>query len=593
MLEKSNTISLTNERQRAQTEQPKSQPSTKLPQSPPFSTKLWSGSKSINNLNGAVLPAAEGRHSTTKRPVKSNALYQSTEQNSNISVSGSVTGLQKKSFLSSLRNISTVNNTNNFKSKSPFAHTTDDKIPIKSTLNDEAVDKVSDLGNTKLGGSLNFSSIKFNASSSNPSIDRDSLEGAGGSLNNLHIKSTSTSSISKTMSALPKISQIFSRKGSDGGQKTRSASAQPSGSTIILSQNSNQTYAFSGAPLTDKTGSMSAYEMHKPLQTKTYSLEDFFIFRRVGKGGFASVYLVRSKTGGGKYWALKVIKKTEVVRLKQEKQMLNEKNILKSINHPFIVELYQTFQDQIYLYMVLEYVAGGDLFTYLRKVQKFSEEETIFYVSEVLIALDYLHTKDIIYRDLKPENILLDSTGHIKLADFGFAKLVKNTTSSFCGTPDYIAAEIVEGKPYTKSVDWWSLGVLIFELSSGKTPFGDDNSEKIYDNIQSGSIKWNSYIRDNCRDIVRSLLTLDYRARLGTRGGGADIKAHPWFERVNWQKLEQRQFTPPFIPTFETPDKLEVAKPSSRRDEVLESLKAGSNRPTVKNDPFYELFKDF
>ncbi|KAJ3220996.1 hypothetical protein HK099_003833 [Clydaea vesicula] len=601
MIEKSvNSITtLASDRQRAATDLPRSHHIATPLQTSLTESKFRAGSKSINNLNGIALPAIEGRHSTTKKPIKSKSIYLSNDQTSNQFLQnnpGSASGLQKKTFLNSLRTLSTTTNSNfntvNRKSKSAFAHTSDEKTSVyNSTANDESIDVVADLASAALGGSLIFSHSKFNASNSAPNFESDSL---GGSLNSLNMKGIVTAS--KPKSPLPKISNIFVRKGLDSANtKNRSVSEQPSGSTQVLTQKFNNVNInrLSQGPLIDKSSSMSAYEMHKPLQTKTYSLDDFLIFKRVGKGGFASVYLIRLKTGGGKYWALKVIKKTEVVRLKQEKQMLNEKNILKGINHPFIVELFQTFQDQTYLYMVLEYVAGGDLFTYLRKVQKFSEEEATFYVSEVLIALDYLHSKDIIYRDLKPENILLDSTGHIKLADFGFAKIVKHATNSFCGTPDYIAAEIVEGRAYTKSVDWWSLGVLIFELSSGKTPFGDDNSEKIYENIQSGCIKWNSFIKDHCRDIVKSLLTLDHRVRLGSRGGGAEIKAHQWFARINWSKLESRQFTPPFTPTFETPDKLENSKSSSRRDEVLESLKSGASRPTMKNDPLYETFKEF
>jgi serine/threonine protein kinase len=420
---------------------------------------------------------------------------------------------------------------------------------------------------------------------------------------------------------MPKLSALFNRaktlkEGSSG--KTRSASEKPSyagGSIPALNfagSNTVGTHKKAGSnslvnkftPLSagGKAYGLSAYEMHKPAAPKAVKLDDFHIVKRVGKGGFASVYLVRLKASTGRYWALKVIKKSEVVKLKQEKQILNEKNILRSITHPFIVEMAQTFQDQQYLYMVLEYLHGGDLFCYLRKSQKFEEDEAKFYVSEVLIALAYLHSVDVVYRDLKPEvylfilkhkNILLDSTGHIKLADFGFAKVVTKTTGSFCGTPDYIAAEIVAGKPYNQSVDWWSLGVLIFELNSGKTPFGDDSSEKIYDNIQAGNIKWSSTIRGSCKDVIAALLKIDPRERLGSGPGGAkDIKSSAWFSTINWTKLEARQFTPPHVPVFEAPHILENQKPSTRRDEVLESLKPGA-AAWMNGDAFFEAFKDF
>lgn len=171
--------------------------------------------------------------------------------------------------------------------------------------------------------------------------------------------------------------------------------------------------------------------------------------------------------------------------------------------------------------------------------------------------------------------------------------MIKNSTSSFCGTPDYIAAEIVAGKPYNKSVDWWSLGVLIFELVSGKTPFGDDSSDKIYDNIQAGNIKWNTTIRGPCREVIGALLKVDPKDRLGSGIGGAkDIKAVEWFSTINWVKLEARQLTPPHVPVFDAPQILETHKPSTRRDEVLESLKPGA--AAWKNgDAFFEAFKDF
>lgn len=188
---------------------------------------------------------------------------------------------------------------------------------------------------------------------------------------------------------------------------------------------------------------------------------------------------------------------------------------------------------------------------------------------------------------------MLDSTGHIKLADFGFAKVVQTETSSFCGTPDYIAAEIVAGKPYTKSVDWWSLGVLIFELVSGKTPFGDDNSDKIYDNILAGSIRWSSSVRGSCRDVVAQLLKVDPKTRLGHGPSDAkDIKAAAWFSSVNWSKMESRQSAPPHVPVFDAPQAMEKHKPSGRRDEVLESLQPGA-APWIHGDPFYEAFKEF
>ncbi|EGF82479.1 hypothetical protein BATDEDRAFT_3752, partial [Batrachochytrium dendrobatidis JAM81] len=278
-----------------------------------------------------------------------------------------------------------------------------------------------------------------------------------------------------------------------------------------------------------------------------FTLDDYYIIRRVGKGGFANVFLIRLKGSTGRYYALKAIKKSEVVRLKQDKQIMNEKNILLDLKHSLLVELYHTFQNPTHLFMVMEFVAGGDLFTFLRKSKMFPEPLAKFYICEVLIVLEYLHGKNVVYRDLKPENILLDSTGHIKLADFGFAKRLVTTTQSFCGTPDYIAAEIVAARSYTYTVDWWSFGVLVFELISGKTPFRSESSEGIYTNIQSGKIQWVPQVTGPIKDLVSGLLDQDPRRRLGARGAG-EVKAMKWFADVQWDKFATRGITPPSIP---------------------------------------------
>ncbi|KAI9088180.1 kinase-like domain-containing protein [Phlyctochytrium arcticum] len=400
--------------------------------------------------------------------------------------------------------------------------------------------------------------------------------------------------IAKQAKSLPKISTLFTKI----PKKTRASSATPGGETNLVSPvspltSNNQLH--SG----QRKGALSAFEI-SPATTapglhREYHLDDFNIVKRVGKGGFANVFLVRLKHSTGRYYALKAIKKHDVVKLKQEKQILNEKNILKSITHPFIVELYHTFQNVTYLFMTMEYVAGGDLFSYLRKTQRFAEEDARFYVSEVLIALEYLHGHQIVYRDLKPENILLDTTGHTKLADFGFAKIVPKTTQSFCGTPDYIAAEIVANKPYNKAVDWWSLGVLIFELISGKTPFGDESSEKIYENIQLCRIKWQPLVKGPAKALVKRLLDLDVDRRLGSLADGAEIKQHPWFKPVPWRKTELRQTTPPFVPAVDAPEIIERDRTARGRAEDYMELLKNANGPNgyLSSDPYTEHFKNF
>ncbi|KAI8900437.1 kinase-like domain-containing protein [Globomyces pollinis-pini] len=340
--------------------------------------------------------------------------------------------------------------------------------------------------------------------------------------------------------------------------------------------------------------SSSAYDISAASNhSRPKTLDDYYVIRRVGKGGFATVFLIRLKASTGRYFALKVIKKEEVVRLKQEKQIMNEKNILFELKHPLLVDLYHTFQSPSNLFMVLEFVAGGDLFSLLRKSKTFTEPQGKFYICEVITVLEYLHSMRVVYRDLKPENILLDSTGHIKLADFGFAKRLVTTTSSFCGTPDYIAAEIVASKPYTFTVDWWSLGVLIFELISGKTPFRADDSEGIYSNIQIGKIQWTSLIVGPIKTVVAELLTLDPKKRLGAKGAG-EIKASAWFADVEWDKIGHRGVNPPVIPATAAPETLELEKVTKGiQSDYTDILGDTPNPPGKFGDPFDGVFKGF
>lgn len=162
-----------------------------------------------------------------------------------------------------------------------------------------------------------------------------------------------------------------------------------------------------------------------------------------------------------------MLKKSEVVRLKQVEHVKSEKDILKRIQHPFIVNLFATFQDNRRLFMVMEFVHGGELFSYLRRETKLDNAGGRFYASEITVALQYLHSMDIVYRDLKPENLLIDGEGHVKITDFGFAKVVLDRTWTVCGTPEYLAPEVIQSKGHGKSVDWWALGILIFEMLAG------------------------------------------------------------------------------------------------------------------------------
>jgi protein kinase A len=285
-------------------------------------------------------------------------------------------------------------------------------------------------------------------------------------------------------------------------------------------------------------------------QTKgKYSLGDFEILRTLGTGSFGRVHLVQSKHNQ-RFYAVKVLKKQQVVKMKQVEHTNDERRMLQEVKHPFLITLWGTFQDSRNLYMVMDFVEGGELFSLLRKSQRFPNPVAKFYAAEVTLALEYLHSKQIIYRDLKPENLLLDRHGHLKITDFGFAKRVPDITWTLCGTPDYLAPEVVSSKGYNKSVDWWSLGILIFEMLCGFTPFWDGGSPmKIYENILKGRVKYPPYMHPDARDLLERLITADLTKRLGNlHGGSEDVKNHQWFAEVTWERLAKKDIDAPYVP---------------------------------------------
>ncbi|EEP81463.1 cAMP-dependent protein kinase type 2 [Uncinocarpus reesii 1704] len=280
-----------------------------------------------------------------------------------------------------------------------------------------------------------------------------------------------------------------------------------------------------------------------------YSLNDFTLRRTLGTGSFGRVHLVQS-VHNQRYYAIKVLKKQQVVKMKQVEHTNDERRMLERVKHPFLITLWGTFQDAKNLYMVMDFVEGGELFSLLRKSQRFPNPVAKFYAAEVTLALEYLHSQNIVYRDLKPENLLLDRHGHLKITDFGFAKEVRDITWTLCGTPDYLAPEVVSSKGYNKSVDWWSLGILIFEMLCGFTPFWDSGSPmKIYENIVHGRVKYPPFLVPDARDLLSQLITPDLTKRLGNlRGGPEDVKNHAWFSEVTWDRLARKDIDAPYIP---------------------------------------------
>ncbi|KAJ5273107.1 Serine/threonine-protein kinase gad8 [Penicillium angulare] len=280
-------------------------------------------------------------------------------------------------------------------------------------------------------------------------------------------------------------------------------------------------------------------------------MEDFDLLKVVGKGSFGKVMQVMKKDTG-RIYALKTIRKAHIISRSEVTHTLAERSVLAQINNPFIVPLKFSFQSPEKLYFVLAFVNGGELFHHLQKEQRFDINRARFYTAELLCALECLHGFKVIYRDLKPENILLDYTGHIALCDFGLCKLDmkdEDRTNTFCGTPEYLAPELLLGNGYTKSVDWWTLGVLLYEMLTGLPPFYDENTNEMYRKILQEPLTFPSsdIVPPAARDLLQRLLDRDPIRRLGANGA-AEIKSHHFFANIDWRKLLQRKYEPSFRP---------------------------------------------
>lgn len=297
-------------------------------------------------------------------------------------------------------------------------------------------------------------------------------------------------------------------------------------------------------------GLSDSFYQKKPISAPR--LDSFKMIKVVGKGSFGKVFLVREhKTE--EMFALKVLRKDNIIKRNQVEHTKTERNVLGYVNHPFIVGLKMAFQSMNKLFFVLDYCAGGELFFHLSKVGKFSELRAAFYAAEIVLALEYIHELDIVYRDLKPENVLLDARGHVRLTDFGLSKEGISSSSSgansFCGTPEYLAPEILNRQGHGRAVDWWSLGALLFEMLTGLPPFYCRDREKLFEKIRRGHLEYPRSLSSRSTQLLRGLLTKDPRKRLGSGEKDArPIKVHTFFSETNWDKLLSGETIPPWDP---------------------------------------------
>ncbi|PNS18001.1 hypothetical protein CAC42_3960 [Sphaceloma murrayae] len=299
------------------------------------------------------------------------------------------------------------------------------------------------------------------------------------------------------------------------------------------------------------TGSLRIGVKFVENKQRSLKIEDFELLKVVGKGSFGKVMQVQ-KRDTHRIYALKTIRKAHIISRSEVAHTLAERSVLSQINNPFIVPLKFSFQSPEKLYLVLAFVNGGELFHHLQREQRFDINRSRFYAAELLCALECLHGFNVIYRDLKPENILLDYTGHIALCDFGLCKLDmkdEDKTNTFCGTPEYLAPELLHGSGYTKTVDWWTLGVLLYEMLTGLPPFYDENTNDMYRKILSEPLHFPGpeIVPPAARDLLIKLLDRDATKRLGVNGA-AEIKAHPFFHSIDWRKLLDRKYEPSFKP---------------------------------------------
>jgi serine/threonine protein kinase len=336
----------------------------------------------------------------------------------------------------------------------------------------------------------------------------------------------------------------------------------------------------------EKTGNAPTPKMPQasPASTGRMKLSDFEVLRTLGTGSFGRVKFTKSRIDG-LYYAVKSMKKHDIIKLKQVDHINSERSIMMQLNHPFIVNMRSSFKDDRYIYIVMECVAGGELFTHLRRARRFSDEQAKFYAAQIAAVFQYMHGKNIAHRDLKPENILITKDGYCKLTDFGFAKVIPpgERTFTLCGTPEYLCPEILLNKGHSCSVDWYTLGILIYEMIVGNPPFVDDEPMRIYQKILAGDVSYPKSIDKHAKALIKNLIVADLSKRYGNLKGGADdvIKCK-WFSTISFDKLYAQLIPAPFKP--EMTDERDV----SNFEEINEDDDISPPPVASAEDPFVD-----
>ncbi|XP_005086612.1 RAC-beta serine/threonine-protein kinase isoform X1 [Mesocricetus auratus] len=304
-----------------------------------------------------------------------------------------------------------------------------------------------------------------------------------------------------------------------------------------------------GSPSDSSPSEMMEVAVNKARAKVT--MNDFDYLKLLGKGTFGKVILVREKATG-RYYAMKILRKEVIIAKDEVAHTVTESRVLQNTRHPFLTALKYAFQTHDRLCFVMEYANGGELFFHLSRERVFTEDRARFYGAEIVSALEYLHSRDVVYRDIKLENLMLDKDGHIKITDFGLCKEGISdgaTMKTFCGTPEYLAPEVLEDNDYGRAVDWWGLGVVMYEMMCGRLPFYNQDHERLFELILMEEIRFPRTLGPEAKSLLAGLLKKDPKQRLG--GGPSDAKEvmeHRFFLSINWQDVVQRKLLPPFKP---------------------------------------------